>query len=412
MKINLRFILAYMDDILPPADAAEVSRLLKEDPAAEKLMDRIGEVVRKRRLSVPDLLEETEGKDANDVAEYLDNLMSPEQIRQFEQKCLDSDEQLAEVAACHEILTLVLGGKDDVPPSTREKLEQIANSVGYNSDYGEPDYSEPPAGKPIPLSAVEIPVSNLPDRESGSESTVPVSFELPQRDSHWKNKGLIAAIALLVIAWIYSIATDESLRPGNAPNVQQVAQNDQKPSAKAVAIEKKTEPLPDSTTNPPNSKADRDDSSETNNLTKADQQTGQGTLVVTKSPENTAKKSIDPTPTELPKISLDQADKFQPPLENAPKEKSAEEIAMLKQNGNGEMESKSKQVNAKDINPVPAEPKQPVCFTPSIVYVSKDQHLIRQAASQSNAVMVKEMTEVEPGDRLFCLQDMEAEFSI
>jgi len=389
MKINLRFILAYMDDILNPADTAEVSKLLKEDPAAEELIHRISEVVRKRRLSAPELLEETEGKDANDVAEYLDNLMSPEQIRQFEQRCLDSDEQLAEVAGSHEILTLVLGGKSDVPSSTRQRLEQIANSVGYTAS----ENGKPPGSEPIPLSAVDIPVSDLPENNVATASKVPATFEIPKRNSTWKNKGAIVAIGLLCAAWIYSIATDDSLRPGKNQINSQLANNqpatvvNPKQDASSEAPESKTPQTP----------------------------TKQSTLVASTEPEKMTKVSIDPKPPELPKISIDEPKGFQPPVVKPSQGKPSEEVALLDKNK--EMKPGNKLPNPENPEPVPADPKEaqpkePVCFTPSIVYTSENQHVIRQAVSQSNAVMIKEMTEIESGDRLFCLHNSEAEFSV
>ena len=409
MKINLRFILAYMDDILNPADTAEVSKLLKEDPAAEELVHRISEVVRKRRLSAPELLEEAEGKDANDVAEYLDNLMTPEQIRQFEQRCLDSDEQLAEVASCHEILTLVLGGKSDVPDSTREKLEQVADSVGYTAS----ENGKPSASEPIPLSAVDLPVSDLPENNNATASKVPATFEIPKRDSTWKNKGAVIAIGLLFAAWIYSIATDESLRPGKNQNNSQLANNqaamneqhqeqEQDPEATIKQAEGESATVATSKS---------DAFSEPGEPKSPQTPNKQSTLVASTETEKMSKVSIDPKPPALPKISLDEPDKkFQPPVVKPSEGKPSEEVAMIDKNK--EMKPEKEQPNNKEPKPIPAQPKEPVCFTPSIVYTSENQHVIRQAVSQSNAVLIKEMTEIEPGDRLFCLQNSEAEFSV
>ncbi len=402
MKINLRFILAYMDDILNPADTAEVAKLLKEDPAAEELVHRIGEVVRKRRLSAPQLLDESEGKDANDVAEYLDNLMSPEQIRKFEQNCLDSDERLAEVAGSHEILTLVLGGKGDVPSSTRQRLEEIANSVSEHV----PENGKPFGSDPIPLSAVDIPVSELPENEMAAESQVPATFEIPKRNSNWKNKGGIVAIGLLFAAWIYSIATDDSFQFGNAQNTpqlvnKQVAVNEQNQQASTEINKQELKPSATVETKQ-NTSTEAGDSKTPQNPAK------QNRLVASTETENSTKSSIDPAPPALPKISLDEPKGFQPPLVKPSEEKPAEQVAMINKNAKPE-ENPPKVENVK---PVVAQPKEPICFTPSIVYTSENQQLIRQAVGQTNSVIIMEMTEIEPGDRLFTLRNTEAEFSV
>ena len=66
----------------------------------------------------------------NDVAEYLDNVLPSERIGEVEQIALESDVHLAEVAATHQILTLVLGEPALVPPTARQRFYGIAEGKG------------------------------------------------------------------------------------------------------------------------------------------------------------------------------------------------------------------------------------------------------------------------------------------
>ena len=122
MRLTLRTLLAYLDDVLEPSQTKLMGQKIQESPVAGVLVSRIREVMRRRRLSAPDVNGSHVGIDPNIVAQYLDNTLPPEQVADVERVLLSSDELLAEVAACHQVLTLVLGEPCEVSESIRERL--------------------------------------------------------------------------------------------------------------------------------------------------------------------------------------------------------------------------------------------------------------------------------------------------
>jgi hypothetical protein len=117
----LRTLLAYLDDTLQAAEIKEIGQKVAESDAAQELIARIKAVTRRRRLTAPPLTGPN-GMDPNSVSEYLDNELPSEELGDLEKVALESDVHLAEIAACHQILTLVLGEPALVPPTARERM--------------------------------------------------------------------------------------------------------------------------------------------------------------------------------------------------------------------------------------------------------------------------------------------------
>lgn len=126
MRLTLRTLLAYLDDTLPGEEAKAIGHKVAESPAAQELVEKIKRVTRRRGLSTPPN-ERGNGSDPNTVAEYLSDALTAGPLLEFENLCLDSDVHLAEVAACHQILTLLLSEPVRVPPTARQRMYRLVS---------------------------------------------------------------------------------------------------------------------------------------------------------------------------------------------------------------------------------------------------------------------------------------------
>lgn len=143
MRLTLRTLLAYMDGILERKDAQQIGERIQQSDFASGLVQRIQDVTQRLRLTGPDASERGAGMDPNTIAEYLDNALPASRVPDFEKVCLESDSHLAEVASCHQILTLVLGEPAEVNPESRLRMYHLPKE----------------AAEPAAASAVEGPAA-------------------------------------------------------------------------------------------------------------------------------------------------------------------------------------------------------------------------------------------------------------
>ena len=125
MRLTLRTLLAYLDDILEEDDIQVLKAKIEESPRATQLIDRIRKSVDNGAIGA--LSSDAIGplENANAMGEYLDSTLSAEQIAEIERLCMDSDVSLAEAAACHQILTVVLGQPAQVPDHLRQRIYDL-----------------------------------------------------------------------------------------------------------------------------------------------------------------------------------------------------------------------------------------------------------------------------------------------
>lgn len=260
LRLTLRTLLAYLDDVLEPAHTREIGARIQDTPFASQLVDRIQEVLRRRRVATPDLKGPGSGLDPNTVAEYLDNTLQPKAVPDVERVCLESDAHLAEVAACHQILTLVLGEPIHVSAESRERLHALIPAglarQPAPSELGEP---EPQTSKsPSRESSVRPRTSRKPESppqkvsghptSNGNEpqpaaKSAPFSKTLPgylQPSPLWKRALVPALVVAVLLLWVGLLIYDNSRTSDSEKET--VAQTDQKteqqtPPAKSPAEE-------------------------------------------------------------------------------------------------------------------------------------------------------------------------------
>ena len=210
MRLTLRTMLAYLDDVLAPADAQQLRDRINESEFARELVHRIRSSTRKMRLAAPDVEGQGVGVELNSVAEYLDNTLAEEQSSEFEQVCLESDVHLAEVASCHQILTRVLGEPAVVRDEVRRRVYQVTaeQETGYGRPAMQNEVVPPPHQTDYPDSPASAGKSVSPpaaiDQREAEADDLPEFMKPPRALRLWHVGviGLVAASCLLVIPGI------------------------------------------------------------------------------------------------------------------------------------------------------------------------------------------------------------------
>jgi hypothetical protein len=243
MRLTLRTLLAYLDDVLDPADKEELSQKIQSSDFAEDLVHRTRDTVRRLRLSAPQLIGTGMGLDPNSVAEYLDNVMPPDAVGDFERICLESDVHLAEAAACHHVLTMILGQPADVDPIARQRMYTIMTEAGDRKKLRiEPAHVPTPVAASVAVATPEQPVHLAEVAPAKRKVEIP---EYLRAGSWWRSWGVIAGLAAVVILGI-AILFASGLRGwfGKEPSIAAIT-----PESAAKNTENET-PVPVATSEP------------------------------------------------------------------------------------------------------------------------------------------------------------------
>lgn len=125
MRLTLRTLLAYLDSTLDPGDAEDLKNKIGDSGFATQLVHRIRSVLSNGTLPAPSPGAVGPIEEANVIGEYLDSMLPVEQVAEIERACLESDALLAEVSACHQVLTIAVKKPAEIPQELRKRIYEL-----------------------------------------------------------------------------------------------------------------------------------------------------------------------------------------------------------------------------------------------------------------------------------------------
>ncbi|MFO0937270.1 MAG: hypothetical protein U0798_12230 [Gemmataceae bacterium] len=363
MRLTLRTLLAYLDDTLPPAEATKIGQKVAESEQTRDLIEKIKRLTRKRGLVPPSNQIDDPASNPNTVAEYLSDNLSSEMVTEFESACLDSEINLAEVAACHQILTLLLSEPARVPPTARKRMYELVKGP-ESLPNRKPGLTIPVGGMPIEKPSV----STVEENPGLLHGLSPASFGI---------RTVLAMLMLgvtLIATWLAWPNNFQQAKPRNV----EVAAADTNANANANVNE--TKPTP-------NAEKDsvKDNNKEGNPNTKTDSTSKETSKEPTKEPsKGTPGTAVDSLPEGNPEKTPGKTPEKSP-------EKKPDENRVEKQ----------------PAEPLPIDRDRIDSTTKTIgTLTSKDQILL--SSSAETWTRLADATPIRSSERLLCLPGYKA----
>jgi hypothetical protein len=423
MRLTLRTLLAYLDDVLP-ADEKEVLRQrIEESEFASTLVQRIRHTLHRQRLTAPKLDGKGLGADPNTVAEYLDSLLPSDRTADFERGCLESDIHLAEIASCHKILCKVLQEPAQITAELRNKLhdlpallaagkaptliarhraagERAPEDHEHHEDHvlthGSPVHGstvpgslamqpmEPAASKPVPVAMQQVPLER-------PKPEVPDYLKPEPTNSRWQ---LLSVLAFMGVAAVVLLMMSPVGKQWLAPlvNRQELANESSPPSGDSTTQENTNNKLPDASDDKSKSPAETSNSSE--------KKIGE-VLDLKKPVENDNAAPPDPEAddtkiSKLPDTKLPPENGANPNLDPEMKLPDAEKTATP-------ITPPAAEKANPETKPAPDADKEPPAITELGRYISDETVLARYSPTSSNWLRVPARSLISSGDRLVSL---------
>lgn len=124
--LSLQTLLSFSDQLNDAEHQEMIAKRIAVDQYASQLLVRLDFVKKAPRLEAPDVFDPEVQPNVNLVAEYLDHqLQNPEMIHHYEKSCFESDQLLAEIGCCYEILNHRLSIPINPPKNCRHRLYYI-----------------------------------------------------------------------------------------------------------------------------------------------------------------------------------------------------------------------------------------------------------------------------------------------